>query len=132
MKLCRFKHQTLPEPHYGIIEDDSVRPLIDADAFGTRPRAHSDRIPLSEVTLLAPVTPSKIVCVGRNYREHAAELGNPMPSEPLLFLKAPSAVIASGEAIKLPPSSVQVEQEGELGVVIGRTASQLSDAQDPL
>lgn len=132
MKLCRFKHQTLPEPHYGIIEDDSVRPLIDADAFGARPRAHSDRIPLSEVTLLAPVTPSKIVCVGRNYMEHAAELGNSMPSEPLLFLKAPSAIIASGEAIRLPTESVQVEHEGELGVVIGRLASKLSADQDPL
>ncbi len=132
MKLCRFKHQTLPEPHYGIVEDDSVRPLIDADAFGTRPRAHSNRIPLSEVTLLAPVTPSKIVCVGRNYVEHAAELGNPMPSEPLLFLKAPSAVIAPGEAIRLPAESVQVEHEGELGVVIGRLTSKLSSDQDPL
>ena len=132
MKLCRFKHQTLPEPHYGIIEDDSVRPLIDADAFGTRPRAYSDRIPLSEVTLLAPVTPSKIVCVGRNYMEHAAELGNPMPSEPLLFLKAPSAIIAHGEAIRLPIESVQVEHEGELGVVIGRLTSKLSADQDPL
>jgi 2-keto-4-pentenoate hydratase/2-oxohepta-3-ene-1,7-dioic acid hydratase in catechol pathway len=132
MKLCRFKHQTLPEPHYGIIEDDSVRPLIDADAFGARPRAHSDRIPLSEVTLLAPVTPSKIVCVGRNYVEHAAELGNPMPSEPLLFLKAPSAVIASGESIRIPAQSLQVEHEGELGVVIGRLASNIGDDQDPL
>ena len=132
MKLCRFKHQTLPEPHYGIVEEDAVRPLIDADAFGMRPRAHSNRIPLSEVTLLAPVTPSKIVCVGRNYVEHAAELGNTMPSEPLLFLKAPSAVIASGEAIRLPAESVQVEHEGELGVVIGRLASKLSADQDPL
>src|SRR5919107_6259892 len=102
MKLCRFKHQTLPEPHYGIIEDDSVRPLIDADAFGSRPRAHSNRIPLGEVKLLAPVTPSKIVCVGRNYLEHAAELGNKIPDEPLLFLKAPSSIIASGEEIELP------------------------------
>jgi 2-keto-4-pentenoate hydratase/2-oxohepta-3-ene-1,7-dioic acid hydratase in catechol pathway len=132
MKLCRFTYQTFLEPCYGIIEEDFVRPLIDADAFGSRPRTHSDQIPLSEVNLLAPVTPSKIVCVGRNYREHAAELGNPMPAEPLLFLKAPSAIIASGEAIKLPPSSVQVEHEGELGVVIGRAASHLSDAQDPL
>lgn len=132
MKLCRFKHQTIPEPHYGIVEEDSVRPLIDADAFGTRPRAHSDRIPLPEVTLLAPVTPSKIVCVGRNYLEHAAELGNPMPSEPLLFLKAPSAIIASGEAIRLPAESVQVEHEGELGVVIGRLTSKLPIDQDPL
>lgn len=132
MKLCRFKHQTLPEPHYGILEDDSVRPLIDADAFGTRPRAHSNRIPLSEVTLLAPVTPSKIVCVGRNYVEHAAELGNPMPTEPLLFLKAPSAIIGPYETIRLPAQSLQVEHEGELGVVIGRLVSNLLAEQDPL
>jgi 2-keto-4-pentenoate hydratase/2-oxohepta-3-ene-1,7-dioic acid hydratase in catechol pathway len=77
---------------------------------------------LDEVKLLAPVTPSKVVCVGRNYREHAAELGNKMPDEPLLFLKAPSAVIASGDAIRLPKASEQVEHEGELGVVIGRLA----------
>lgn len=132
MKLCRFTHQTLSEPCYGIIEEEFVRPLIDADAFGSRPRAHTNRIPLNEVSLLAPVTPSKIVCVGRNYREHAAELGNAMPSEPLLFLKAPSAIIASGDTIKLPHVSAQVEHEGELGVVIGRAASYLSDDQDPL
>ncbi len=132
MKLCRFTRQNLAEPCYGIIEEESVRPLIDADAFGSRPRIHTDRIPLSEVRLLAPVTPSKIVCVGRNYTEHAAELGNAMPSEPLLFLKAPSAIIATGDTIKLPPISAQVEHEGELGVVIGRTTAHLSAGQDPL
>lgn len=132
MKLCRFIHPTLSEPRYGILEEDSVQPLMDADAFDSRPRAQSARIPFSEVRLLAPVTPSKIVCVGRNYLEHAAELGNPMPSEPLLFLKAPSAIIASGESIRLPPASVQVEHEGELGVVIGRAITSLSDKQDPL
>jgi 2-keto-4-pentenoate hydratase/2-oxohepta-3-ene-1,7-dioic acid hydratase in catechol pathway len=88
--------------------------------------------PLDEVKLLAPVVPSKIVCVGRNYREHAAELGNKMPDEPLLFLKAPSAVIASEAKIELPPASQQVEHEGELGVVIGRTARRLSESDDPL
>lgn len=89
-------------------------------------------IPVSQVKLLAPVAPSKIVCVGRNYREHAAELGNKMPDEPLLFLKPPSAVIASGEAIELPPQSMQVEHEGELGVVIGRRARKLTEDDDPL
>jgi 2-keto-4-pentenoate hydratase/2-oxohepta-3-ene-1,7-dioic acid hydratase in catechol pathway len=132
MKLCRFTQPHFPEPRYGIIEGDFVRPLIDADAFGSLPRAHSDRIPVSEINLLSPVAPSKIVCVGRNYTEHAAELGNEMPSEPLLFLKAPSAIIASGEAIKLPLASAQVEHEGELGIVIGRKASNISDQQDPL
>jgi 2-keto-4-pentenoate hydratase/2-oxohepta-3-ene-1,7-dioic acid hydratase in catechol pathway len=88
--------------------------------------------PLSEVKLLAPVVPSKIVCVGRNYREHAAELGNKMPDEPLLFLKAPSAVVASEEKIELPGISQQVEHEGELGVVIGRVARKLPGNENPL
>ena len=89
-------------------------------------------IALDQVKLLAPVTPSKVVCVGRNYREHAAELGNKMPDEPLLFLKAPSSIIASGEQIELPTASQQVEHEGELGVVIGRVARKLSSSDDPL
>jgi 2-keto-4-pentenoate hydratase/2-oxohepta-3-ene-1,7-dioic acid hydratase in catechol pathway len=64
--------------------------------------------------------PSKIVCVGRNYREHAKELGNEVPPEPLLFLKPPSSLIGDGEPIVLPPQSKQVEHEGEIGVVIDR------------
>jgi len=82
--------------------------------------------------LLEPIRPSKIVCVGRNYREHAAELGNKMPEEPLLFLKAPSALIASGDEIVLPGASQQVEHEGELGVVIGRVARNIPSGEDPL
>lgn len=81
--------------------------------------------------ILEPIRPSKIVCVGRNYREHAAELGNKMPDEPLLFLKAPSAIISSGEDIVLPRASQQVEHEGELGVVIGRVAHNIGN-EDPL
>ena len=79
-----------------------------------------------------PLRPSKIVCVGRNYREHAAELGNKMPDEPLLFLKAPSAIITAGEDIVLPSASQQVEHEGELGVVIGRVARNIPSDEDPL
>jgi 2-keto-4-pentenoate hydratase/2-oxohepta-3-ene-1,7-dioic acid hydratase in catechol pathway len=79
-----------------------------------------------------PIAPSKIVCVGRNYREHAAELGNKMPDEPLLFLKAPSAIIFSGDEIVLPKQSQQVEHEGELGVVIGRVARNIPSEEDPL
>lgn len=82
--------------------------------------------------LQEPFKPSKIVCVGRNYREHAAELGNKMPEEPLLFLKAPSAIISSGENIVLPAASQQVEHEGELGVVIGRVARSIGANEDPL
>ena len=72
--------------------------------------------------------PGKIVCVGRNYRDHAKEMGNDVPSEPLIFLKPPSSVIASDEAIVLPPQSSQVEHEGEIGVVIGRTLKRVSPA----
>ena len=72
--------------------------------------------------------PGKIVCVGRNYRAHAAELGNEVPSEPLLFLKPPSSVIPTGESIVLPAASKQVEFEGEIGIVIG---ARLKDASEP-
>src|SRR5215203_2391117 len=78
------------------------------------------------------IHPSKIVCVGRNYAEHAKELGNEVPAAPLLFLKAPSAIIASGESIVIPPQSDQVEHEGELAVVIGRDCKNIKDDEDPL
>lgn len=87
-------------------------------------------IRLAEAHLLAPVEPGKIVCIGRNYRDHAKELGNEVPAEPLLFLKAPSAVIAAGEAIVLPPQSSRVDFEGELGVVIGKRASRIGPDED--
>jgi 2-keto-4-pentenoate hydratase/2-oxohepta-3-ene-1,7-dioic acid hydratase in catechol pathway len=87
---------------------------------------------LEDARLLAPVEPSKVVCVGRNYKEHAAELGNAMPTEPLLFLKAPSAIVGHGDTIELPGQSERVEHEGELGVVIGRKCRFLSEDEDPL
>jgi 2-keto-4-pentenoate hydratase/2-oxohepta-3-ene-1,7-dioic acid hydratase in catechol pathway len=130
MKLCRFTHQTISEPRYGLIVGDFVRPLI--DAFGACACPSSDEIPIAEISLLSPITPSKIICVGRNYKDHAAELGNTMPSEPLLFLKAPSAIIGTGQTIILPPESVQVEHEGEVGVVIGRAAARIQETDDPL
>lgn len=77
-------------------------------------------------------SPSKIVCVGRNYAEHAAELGNEVPSEPLLFLKAPSSVIRHNDEIVIPSISNQVEHEGELGIIIGREAKDIADDDDPL
>ena len=73
--------------------------------------------------------PTKIVCVGRNYVEHARELGNEMPEQPLLFLKPPSAIIASGEPIILPPESQRVEHEAELAVIIGRRCSRVSQQE---
>jgi 2-keto-4-pentenoate hydratase/2-oxohepta-3-ene-1,7-dioic acid hydratase in catechol pathway len=80
--------------------------------------------------LLAPVVPSKIVCVGRNYRDHAAELGNDVPTEPLLFLKPPSSLLAPGAAVEMPSISKRIDFEGELAVVIGRRCSKLSEGVD--
>src|SRR5260370_10685095 len=82
-------------------------------------------IPLSAADLLPPVTPSKIVCVGRNYREHAKELGNEVPAEPLLFFKPPSSLLNPGGTILLPAASSRVAHEGELTLVIAQRASEL-------
>ncbi len=85
-------------------------------------------VPFDEQALLAPVEPSKIVCVGRNYRAHVREMNNELPTEPLLFFKPPSAIIAPGEAIELPSVSQRVDHEAELGVVIGRRCRRVSSA----
>jgi 2-keto-4-pentenoate hydratase/2-oxohepta-3-ene-1,7-dioic acid hydratase in catechol pathway len=90
-----------------------------------------ERFSIEDVELLCPVAPSKIVCVGRNYAEHAAELGNSVPKEPLLFLKAPSSLIRNGDSITIPPQSDQIEHEGELAVVIGRKCKDLYYSDDP-
>lgn len=132
MRLCRFIHSSFEEPRYGYIEGDHVFPFDHSDYERFVIPGSNQPLLLQEMGLIAPVRPSKIVCVGRNYRAHAAELGNKMPDEPLLFLKPPSAVIGSGEPIELPSDSQQVEHEGELGVVIGRTARRLSSEADPL
>ena len=133
MRVCRISYESLPGGGYAVLSGSSVFPLPPGYNFvNIQIPNEESSLTLDEVKLLAPVEPSKVVCVGRNYREHAAELGNKMPDEPLLFLKAPSAVIASGESIELPNASQQVEHEGELGVVIGRTAHKLSQDEDPL
>lgn len=93
---------------------------------GTEIFAGTERFPLSEVKLLPPSAPSKIVCVGRNYAEHARELGNEVPEEPLLFLKPPSSLIGQDDEIVYPALSKHVDFEGELGLVIGATAKHLT------
>ena len=123
MKICRFSKDG--NVRIGIVEGDEIW-ICDMELRKTEELWYAD-----EVKILAPANPSKIVCVGRNYAEHAAELGNEVPKEPLLFLKAPSAVIANGEAIVIPSQSKQVEHEGELAVVIGRACKSLSDDDDP-
>jgi 2-keto-4-pentenoate hydratase/2-oxohepta-3-ene-1,7-dioic acid hydratase in catechol pathway len=90
--------------------------------------AEGERTPLAGAKLLAPVTPSKIVCVGRNYAAHAKELGNQVPDEPLIFLKPASSLLAPDAAIVLPTSSQRVEHEAEIGIVIGQRLSRVSAA----
>jgi 2-keto-4-pentenoate hydratase/2-oxohepta-3-ene-1,7-dioic acid hydratase in catechol pathway len=117
MRIVRYKVKD-GAPQYGWILEDRVG-AIDGDPFGEYRRTKADT-PLEEVRLLAPCLPGKIVCVGRNYMEHAKELGNEAPKVPLIFLKPPSSVINPGDAIILPPQSQQVEHEAELVAVIGK------------
>lgn len=131
MKLCHFEFKG--EKHWGAVKNDSVFPLDDLDGINAPDFKNrlTDFIALKDIKFLPPAAPSKIVCVGRNYAEHAAELGNEIPKEPLLFLKAPSSIIADSEDIIIPGQSQQVEFEGELAVVIGRSCKNLSDADNP-
>ena len=118
MKIVRFTQDS--EPKYGLIEDNEVY-AIEGDVFGDFERG--ERVgTLPEMRLLAPCEPTKIVAVGRNYAEHAAEMQSQVPTEPLVFLKPPSAVIGPGAAIVYPPISQRVDYEAELAVVIGRRA----------
>jgi len=133
MRICRFTTPQASTPRFGIIEGDSILPLAEGETIESFPSLRTDKpISISNVKLVAPAAPSKIICVGRNYKDHAAELGNPMPPEPLLFLKAPSAIIGDGETIILPGESSDVQHEGELGVVVGRRARNLRDDEDEL
>lgn len=119
MRIVRYKiKESRIKPKYGWLLDDSIGE-ISGNVFG-RYRRKEAETPLSDVNLLAPSEPSKIICVGRNYVEHAKELGNEVPQVPLIFMKPPSSIISPGDTIILPPQSSQVEHEGELVVVIGK------------
>src|SRR2546423_8678724 len=132
MKYCRF--QLNGQAQYGLIESVAGRDTIfrilltppeeaDGDMESLRTR-RIEPIPIEQARLLPPVRPSKIVCIGRNYREHAAELGHEVPKEPLLFLKATSALLSPAGVVRRPKISERVDHEGELGVVIGKTCYQ--------
>src|SRR5713226_8124522 len=138
MKYCRFQQNT--QAHYGLVEsvagrDAIVRILLtppeeaggDVESLRTR---RIEPIAMEEAILLPPVTPSKIVCVGRNYREHAAELGNEVPAEPLLFFKPPSSLLATEEPIRRLKLSQRVDYEGELAVVIGKKCYKVGADED--
>ena len=138
MKYCRF--QLNAQSHYGLVEpvagvDQITRMLLQpphvsgGDIEGL-PSRRMDRIPFADAVLLPPVEPSKIVCVGRNYREHAAELGNEVPAEPLLFFKPPSSLLPPGGTILRPKISERTDFEGELAVVISRRCHRLREDED--
>lgn len=124
MRLCRFNLNGTTV--FGRIEGDDVVILR-----GNTPAAALENVtdgsvlPLESIRLLSPVSPGKIIGVGRNYADHAKELGNELPSEPLIFLKPPSAVIACDNDIEMPPVSERVDFEGELAVIIGRRAKRI-------
>jgi 2-keto-4-pentenoate hydratase/2-oxohepta-3-ene-1,7-dioic acid hydratase in catechol pathway len=121
-RFYRIDHQGA-ERH--VVEDGDRWHLVDGDIFGSWKDGPS--ISASAQRFLAPIAPSKIVAIGRNYKDHAAELGNPLPAEPMIFLKPPSAIVGPGEPIVIPDGVGRVDHEAELGVVIGRRARHVSE-----
>jgi len=124
MRIVRYQ-EGKEAPQYGWLHGDKVG-QIQGDVFGRFKRLDA-KTPLSTVRLLAPCVPGKIVCVGRNYIEHARELGNEVPTIPLIFLKPPSSVLDPGGTILLPAQSKQVEHEAELVAVIGKRGRHVTD-----
>ncbi len=138
MKYCRFQQNG--QAQYGLVEPVAGREVIlrllltppeeaDGDVEGLRTR-RIEPVALEEAELLAPVRPSKIVCVGRNYRAHAAELGHEIPTEPLLFFKPNSSLLAPGGIVRRPKLSERVDYEGELCVVMGKICYQPAADED--
>jgi 2-keto-4-pentenoate hydratase/2-oxohepta-3-ene-1,7-dioic acid hydratase in catechol pathway len=141
MKLCRFQplefsaqavsrfaHEIHPDTRAGIIEDGRVHEIA-GELWGARERTGRSW-PLDEVKLLPPSVPGKIVCVGKNYVDHAAEMGGPPPKEPILFLKPPSSIVAPEDPVILPAISNRVDYEGEIAVVIARRCRLIPDTED--
>jgi 2-keto-4-pentenoate hydratase/2-oxohepta-3-ene-1,7-dioic acid hydratase in catechol pathway len=125
MRICRFRHAG--RDRWGVVEDRAVRALGAEPWAGGLPEGPP--VALADVTLLAPVAPTKIVCVGRNYRAHAKELGSEVPEVPLLFLKPSTAIVGPQDAIRCPEQSSEVHHEGELAVVVGRILSRASPVE---
>lgn len=135
MKYCRFESNVGPQ--YGEVFDrngtlwiERILPPPPEDSVTQVSGPAFDPVPLSRAVLLVPVLPAKIVCVGRNYRDHAAELGNDVPLEPLLFFKPTSALLPPGGIIRTPKLSERVDYEGELAVVIGKKASHVTQDEN--
>ena len=128
MRFARFVHAG--GVSFGVVEGDGTSGLTVAE-IGTLPfeavRFTGQRWALADVRLLAPIFSSKVIGIGRNYADHAAELGNEVPKEPLIFIKPSTTVIGPNDAIRLPPQSNRVEEEAELAVVIGASGARRVD-----
>lgn len=124
MKIVRYRRND-DEVSYGIVSDDRIRPLK-GDPFCSEICEDKEWVNLSEVRLLSPCKPSKIIALGLNYKDHALELGMELPEVPLIFIKPGTSVIGPGESIVYPGMSQRVDYEAELGVVIGRVAKNVS------
>lgn len=120
----------LGQLHYGLLHPDRRVQVLDAPPWLQGQPTEAELLP-AEYTILAPCAPSKVVAVGKNYADHAAEMGTPPPPEPLIFLKPSTAVISAGSTIYYPPQSQQVDYEGELAIIIGERCAQvpLEEAQ---
>lgn len=129
MKIVRIDAE-VDDITYGTVEPDGIR-LYHGSPFFQWERSETV-LPITKVKLLAPVIPTKIVAVGKNYADHAAEMDSDVPEHPLIFLKPPTAVIGPLAAIKLPPESSEVHHEAELAIVMGRVARRVraEDAAD--
>ena len=126
MKIARFS--TGGDPRFGIVDGDDLV-VLKGDPMFLGFETLDERVPLADVKLLAPVIPrSKVVAIGKNYRDHAAEMGGEAPAEPLLFLKPNTSVIGPGDSIVIPKQSSQVDHEGELAIVIGSIAKNVAEA----
>jgi 2-keto-4-pentenoate hydratase/2-oxohepta-3-ene-1,7-dioic acid hydratase in catechol pathway len=126
VRVARFSHNDAIR--YGIVDDGDLVVLAGDPLFAGF-ETTGERVPLADAVLLAPVIPrSKVVCVGKNYHDHAAEMGGEAPAEPLLFLKPNTAVIGPGDVIVRPRQSQRTDFEGELAVVIGRVAKDVAAA----
>lgn len=126
MRTVRF--QMGEKVSYGLLEERGGERVV-TEVSGETPGEFAPTkmvLPLEEVKLLAPVMPSKIVCVGLNYRDHAQEMNLLIPEEPLLFLKPPTAVVGPGDVVVMPPQSQDVQYEAELAFVISRQARKVS------
>lgn len=124
MKICRIRSRRTQRLHLTVLEGDSFRLLEGDPERAMNPDAGS--FSPEDVEILAPVTPSKILAIGRNYAAHARELGNVVGEIPLMFSKPPSSVIGPGQTIVLPPESERVDHEGELAIVIGKRCRRVS------